>query len=73
MTIYSHILYSKLLLLHAEEAILNNVTLKKIRQQIICFAIAFERNYVHILSLAYVLYVLYSMAIIGNFSIFYAT
>lgn len=46
MTIYSlkHVLYSKLLLLHAEGAILNNVSSKKIRQQIICFAIAFERE-----------------------------
>lgn len=50
MTIYSlkHVLYSRLRLLHAEEAILNNVSPKKIRQQIICFAIAFERSYVHI-------------------------
>lgn len=40
----------KLLLLRAKEAILNNVSPKQIRQQIICFAIAFKRNYVHILS-----------------------
>lgn len=41
--------YSKLLLLHAKEAILNNVPPRQIRQQIICFAIAFERKIMYII------------------------